>query len=188
MGVVLGVTGGIAAIKAPSIASAFMKRGYSVKVILTENAKHFLGDHSFDMLDQDAVYHSMWESHTIDHIRLAQSCEVLVIAPATANTIAKIAHGIADNLLTTMVLALRSSRYKFACPAMNSNMYQNPIVQENLKKMRLDLDWVIIEPATGKMACGDEGKGILPPTRTIVETVYKHTRHLNLTGTPGDLK
>ena len=157
--IVLGVTGGIAAYKSCDLVSRLVKAGANVDVIMTENAINFISPLTFQALSSNQVIVDMfkepkyWE---IQHISLAKKADVVVIAPATANIIGKIANGIADDMLTTTAMAT-TAPLVFA-PAMNSNMYENKILQSNIDRLR-ELGYHFIEPGEGRLACGDIGKG-----------------------------
>lgn len=134
--IVLGVTGGIAAFKAAQLTSNFIKKGYDVEVIMTKNATEFITPLTFESLTKHNVMVSTFEKvadRSVKHISIAQRADIFVIVPATANVIAKIAHGIADDMLTTTFLA--ASCKKVICPAMNTGMYENPITQKKLRPM-----------------------------------------------------
>lgn len=169
--VLLGVTGGIAAYKALEITSLLIKKNINVNVIMTENATKFVTPLSFQSLSQNQVScdtfqePKVWE---IQHVSLADKADVFLVAPATANIIGKVANGIADDMLSTTIMATKA-KVIFA-PAMNTNMYTNPIVQENIKKLKL-LGYEFIEPAEGRLACGDVGKGKLESPEVIVDRV-----------------
>lgn len=165
--IVLGVCGGIAAFKAASLASMLKKQGAEVRCIMTENATHFITPLTMRELTGNPVSVSMWDDApqwNVEHIALANWCDVLVIAPATANIIGKISAGIADDMLTTVVMATKAP--VILSPAMNSNMYSNPIVQGNIKKLSA-LDYHFIEPESGLLACGVTGPGRLPEPEMI---------------------
>lgn len=169
--VVIGVTGGIAVYKALDIISALKKKDIDVRVIMTESATKFVNPITFQSLSNNAVAVDTFQEikvHEIQHISLAQRADLMLIAPATANIIGKVANGIADDMLSTTIMATRA-KVVFA-PAMNTNMYTNPIVQENIAKLK-KLGYEFIEPASGRLACGDEGKGKLAPASDIVEKV-----------------
>lgn len=169
--VVLGVTGGIAAYKAVEIVRGLRKKKVNVHVIMTQAATEFVSPLTFRELSENPVIVNMFAEPKIwhvQHIALATLADVFLIAPATANVIGKIAHGIADDMLTTTVMATRAP--VIIAPAMNTNMYTNPIVQENLAKLR-SLDYHIIEPAAGELACGTKGAGRLPEPDFIVNFV-----------------
>ena len=169
--IVLGVTGGIAAFKAAQLTSNFIKKGYDVEVIMTKNATEFITPLTFESLTKHNVMVSTFEKvddRSVKHISIAQRADIFVIVPATANVIAKIAHGIADDMLTTTFLA--ASCKKVISPAMNTGMYENPITQKNLDLCR-SYGYEILEPASGFLACGDIGKGKLEDISIIEERV-----------------
>lgn len=179
--IVLGVTGGIAAYKGVEIASLLVHAGANVNVVMTEAATKFVAPLSFQAITRRPTLTKMFEldsqSH-IQHISLAQSADLLVIAPATANIIAKLAAGLADDLLCCTVLASKSPI--ILAPAMNTNMYENPITQSNLAKLEAR-DFVIVSPGTGTLASGKEGVGRLAAASDIVATVCQ------VLGRAGDL-
>lgn len=167
--IVLGVTGGIAVYKAADLVSKLKKQHANVEVIMTEGATKFVTPLTFQTMSVNKVHKDMFkevEAFDVEHISLAQKADVILIAPATANTIGKIANGIADNLLTTVVMASKA-KIIFA-PAMNTAMYNNPIVQENIKKLE-NLGCEFITPGTGILACGDYGAGKMAEPADIVE-------------------
>lgn len=169
--VVLGVTGGIAVYKALDVISALRKKDVDVRVIMTKSATEFVTPLTFQSMSQNIVTTDMFaepKAWEIQHISLAKRADVFLVAPATANIIGKVANGIADDMLSTTIMATRA-KVVFA-PAMNTNMYTNPIVQENISKLK-KLGYEFIEPASGRLACGDEGKGKLAPASDIVEKV-----------------
>jgi phosphopantothenoylcysteine decarboxylase/phosphopantothenate--cysteine ligase len=169
--IVLGVTGGIAAYKACDLASKLHQQGAEVTVIMTSSAQQFVAPLTFQSLTHRPVITSLFspaEEWEIEHIAVAQRASLAVIAPATANVIGKIAYGIADDFLTTFVLATRAPIV--VCPAMNCEMYTTPIVQENLDRLRAR-GLRIIEPEEGALACGDVGRGRLAPVETILEYI-----------------
>lgn len=171
---VLGVTGGIAAYKACDLVSSLVKKDINIQVIMTEHAVKFVSPLTFQSLSGNYVTTDMFEepkSWDIEHIALAKKADVFAIVPATANVIGKIAGGIADDMLTTTVMATRAPLV--IAPAMNTNMYENPIVQENLEKLK-DLGCDIIEPAFGRLACADVGRGKLADVMEIEERVLFH--------------
>ena len=171
--VCIGVSGGIAAYKALDVVSALRKKDIDVRVIMTESATKFVTPLPFQSLSQNMVVTDMFEepkAYEIQHISLAKRADVFLVAPATANIIGKVASGIADDMLSTTIMATKA-RVIFA-PAMNTNMYENPIVQANIKKLK-DLGYEFIEPASGVLACGDEGKGKLADANTIVNKVLE---------------
>ncbi|RJP17526.1 MAG: bifunctional phosphopantothenoylcysteine decarboxylase/phosphopantothenate--cysteine ligase CoaBC [Candidatus Abyssobacteria bacterium SURF_5] len=180
--IVLGVCGGIAAYKACDLASKFSQAGAEVTVIMTAAAQQFVTPLTFQSLTHRPVITSLFspiEEWEIEHIAVAHRASLGIIAPATANVIGKIAGGIADDFLTTFVLATRAPIV--VCPAMNCEMYANSVVQENLGRLRAR-GFHIVEPEEGALACGDTGKGRLAGVETIIE------RALSLLGKPGDFE
>lgn len=169
--IVLGVTGGIAAYKSPDIVSRLRKENANVEVIMTEGAKEFVTPLTFQTMSNNVVHHRMFNeitSYDVEHISLAKKADLILIAPATANTIGKIANGIADNLLTTVVMASKAK--VLIAPAMNTVMYENKFTQENMKKLE-DHGYYFINPASGLLACGDVGKGKMSEPWEIVEYI-----------------
>ncbi|MGV3024673.1 bifunctional phosphopantothenoylcysteine decarboxylase/phosphopantothenate--cysteine ligase CoaBC [Clostridium thermobutyricum] len=172
--VVIGVTGGIAVYKALDVISALRKKGIKTKVIMTESATKFVTPLTFQSISQNMVITDMFaepKAWEIQHISLAQEADIMLIAPATANVIGKVANGIADDMLTTTIMATKAK--VIFSPAMNTNMYENPIVQENIEKLKR-LGYEFIEPDSGRLACGDIGKGKLPKPEVIVDEVLKN--------------
>ena len=170
--VVIGVTGGIAVYKALDIISALRKKDVEVHVIMTESASKFVNPLTFQSISQNMVVTDMFaepKAWEIQHISLAQKADLMLIAPATANIIGKVANGISDDMLSTTIMAASKAKVIFA-PAMNTNMYQNKIVQNNIEKLK-DFGYEFIEPASGRLACGDVGVGKLADVNTIVERV-----------------
>lgn len=170
--VVIGVTGGIAVYKALDVISALRKKDIEVHVIMTESATKFVNPLTFQSISQNMVVTDMFaetKAWEIQHISLAQKADLMLIAPATANIIGKVANGIADDMLSTTIMAASKAKVIFA-PAMNTNMYQNKIVQNNIEKLK-NFDYDFIEPASGRLACGDVGIGKLADVNTIVEKV-----------------
>ena len=167
----LGVSGGIAVYKALEITSLLIKKGINVNVIMTENATKFVTPLSFQSLSQNTVAcdtfqePKVWE---IQHISLAEKADVMLVAPATANIIGKVANGIADDMLSTTIMATKA-KVIFA-PAMNTNMYENPILQDNIRKLK-SFGYEFIEPAEGRLACGSVGKGKLEKPEIIADRV-----------------
>ncbi|GAB4294171.1 MAG: bifunctional phosphopantothenoylcysteine decarboxylase/phosphopantothenate--cysteine ligase CoaBC [Myxococcota bacterium] len=158
--VILGVSGGIAAYKSAYLARLFVKGGAKVYVVMTPSAEKLVAAATFQALTGNHVYTETFDpvpANAMGHIELAQAADLLVIAPATANTIAKFACGIADNLLTTLSIATKAPI--LVCPAMNVNMWRNEVTQENLKKLLKRKQFRIVEPEEGELACGDEGAG-----------------------------
>ena len=169
--VVIGVSGGIAVYKALDVVSKLKKHDINVHVIMTKSAQEFVTPLSFQSLSQNMVIKDMFEepkAFEIQHISLAKKADLLVVVPATANIIGKVAGGIADDMLSTTIMATRA-RVIFA-PAMNTNMYTNPIVQDNISKLK-GLGYEFINPANGRLACGDVGDGKLADTEVIVDYI-----------------
>lgn len=172
--VLLGVTGGIAAYKAAALASALIKQHASVEVIMTANATEFITPLTFEQLTGNRTMVDTFDrnfSHQVEHISLAERTDLVIIAPATANVCAKLAHGFADDMLTTTILACRCP--KLIAPAMNTNMYENPVTQDNLKILK-KYGWDVIEPASGRLACGAVGKGKMPEPEDLLQHILKH--------------
>ena len=170
--VVLGVTGSIAAYKAADIANLLVKRDVNVNVIMTEAAVRFIAPLTFQTLTKNKVYADMFEGIAygdVRHISLAQNADCVVIAPATANFIGKAASGIADDMLTTVVMAVRNKPV-IICPAMNTAMYENVITQSNIKKLR-EWGYRFVDPKESLLACGDLGMGALADVDAIVAAV-----------------
>ena len=172
--VLLGVTGGIAAYKAAALASALVKLHATVEVVMTQNATQFVTPLTFEQLTGRRTMVDTFDrnfNHQVEHIALADRTDLVIIAPATANVCAKLAHGLADDMLTTTVLACRCP--KLIAPAMNTNMYDNPVTQDNLGLLRR-YRWDVIEPASGRLACGAVGKGKMPEPETLVQHILRH--------------
>ena len=169
--VLLGVTGGIAAYKAAALTSMLVKQHANVEVVMTDNATQFVTPLTFEQLSGNRAVTDTFDRnfrYDVAHISLAEKADLVLIAPATANVCAKLAHGIADDMLTTTVLACRCP--KLIAPSMNTNMYENPVTQDNLDTLRR-YGWNVIEPASGRLACGSVGKGKLPEPETLLEYV-----------------
>ena len=180
--IVLGVTGGIAAYKAVEIVSRLRKAGAEVHVIMTKEATQFVTELTFREISGQPVVSDMWEkvaNYNVEHIALANLADLMLVAPATANIIAKAAVGIADDMLSTTILATKAPVYM--APAMNSNMYENPITQRNIGELR-KRGFHMIEPAAGHLACGISGKGRLPEPVDIVRIVSEALTSQELTG------
>lgn len=171
--VLLGVSGGIAAYKAAALASALVKLHAAVEVVMTENATKFVTPLTFEQLTGRRTMVDTFDrnfSHQVEHISLAQRTDLVIIAPATANVCAKLAHGLADDMLTTTVLACRCP--KLIAPAMNTNMYENPVTQDNLQLLRR-YGWEVIDPASGRLACGAVGAGKLPEPEDLLQHILR---------------
>lgn len=169
--ILIGISGGIAAYKAAEITSSLIKLGASVKIIMTENAAKFIQPLTFESLSGNLVYTNTFqkgEKHDIDHIALAKWADLFLIAPATANVISKAANGIADDLLTTTILATEAAT--IIAPAMNTVMYNKAIIQENIDKLK-NMGYIFIPPGRGRLACGDWGEGKLADVGDIVQAL-----------------
>lgn len=170
--IVLGVTGSIAAYKAADIANLLTKDGYNVDVILTRGGAAFITALTLQTLSKNRVCTDVFQEDSpseVRHISLAKKADLLLVAPATADVIGKMANGIADDMLTSVVLAMRGIP-RFLAPAMNTAMYENPIVQDNLERLR-SCGFEIIEPREARLACGDLGRGAMADADAIVRTV-----------------
>ena len=172
--ILLGVTGGIAAYKAAALASALVKLHANVEVVMTENATKFITPLTFEQLTGRRTMVDTFDrnfSHQVEHISLAERTDLVIIAPATANVCAKLAHGLADDMLSTTVLACKCP--KLIAPAMNTNMFENTITQDNLQTLR-HYGFTVIEPASGRLACGAVGKGKMPEPDVLVQHILHH--------------
>ena len=171
--ILLGVTGGIAAYKSASLASRLVKAGAEVRVIMTEHATNFINPITFETLTGHKCITDTFDRNfefQVEHVSLAKKADVIMVAPATANIIAKLAHGLADDMLTTTILA--SHAPKLIAPAMNTGMYENPVTQDNLALLK-KYGMKVIEPAAGHLACGDEGKGKMPEPEILYEHILR---------------
>lgn len=171
--VVLGVTGSIAAYKIANLASALVKLHADVHVIMTQNATNFINPITFETLTNNKCLVDTFDRNfqfNVEHVSLAKKADVFMVAPASANVIGKIANGIADDMLTTTIMACKCK--KFISPAMNTNMFENPIVQDNIKKLQ-HFGYEIIDPACGYLACGDTGAGKMPEPETLLSYILR---------------
>ncbi len=171
--VLLGVTGGIAAYKIANLASMLVKQHADVHVLMTQNATNFINPIAFETLTNHKCLIDTFDRNfqfSVEHVSIAKLADVVLIAPATANVIGKIAHGIADDMLTTTVMACTCP--KIFAPAMNTNMYLNPIVQDNLKTLK-HYGYEVIEPDSGFLACGDIGAGKMPSEQVLFDYILK---------------
>lgn len=171
--VVLGVTGGIAAYKIASLASMLVKQHADVQVIMTENATNFITPTTFETLTGNKCLVDTFDRNfqfQVEHVALAKRADIFMIAPATANVIAKVVHGLADDMLTTTFLACKKPKY--IVPAMNTQMYENPITQDNLDICRR-YGMYVVEPASGYLACGDTGAGKMPEPELLMEYIMQ---------------
>ena len=171
--VILGVSGGIAAYKSASLASMLIKSGAKVHVIMTEHATNFIHPITFETLTRQKCLTDTFDRNfefNVEHVELAKAADVIMIAPATANVIAKAAHGIADDMLTTTLLACKCP--KIIVPAMNTRMYENPITQDNINTLK-KYGMEVVTPATGYLACGDTGAGKMPEPEILFEHIVR---------------
>ena len=171
--VLLGVTGSIAAYKIASLASALKKLHADVHVLMTENATNFINPITFETLTGNKCLVDTFDrnfQYSVEHVSLAKKADIVMLAPASANVIGKIAHGIADDMLTTTIMACKCK--KIVAPAMNTNMFDNPIVQDNLKVLE-HYDYEVISPAIGYLACGDTGAGKMPEPELLLEYILR---------------
>ncbi len=175
--VVLGVTGSIAAYKIANLASMLVKLHADVNVIMTKNATNFINPITFETLTSNKCLVDTFDRNfqfNVEHVALAKRADIFMVAPASANVIGKIANGIADDMLTTTIMACKAPKY--IAPAMNTNMFENEIVQDNLKKLQ-KYGYEIITPATGYLACGDTGSGKLPSEETLLFYIMKELHY-----------
>lgn len=171
--VLLGVTGSIAAYKIANLASMLVKLNADVHIIMTKNAEQFISPITFETLTGNKVIDDTFERNSgyhVAHIAMAAEADIVMIAPASANVIAKLAHGIADDMLTSTMLACTAPI--LVSPAMNTHMYENPVTQENMEKLK-KLGYQLIEPASGYLACGDSGKGKMPEPEVLLECILQ---------------
>ena len=175
--VVLGVTGSIAAYKIANLASMLVKLHADVNVIMTKNATNFINPITFETLTGNKCLVDTFDRNfqfNVEHVALAKRADIFMVAPASANVIGKIANGIADDMLTTTIMACKAPKY--IAPAMNTNMFENEIVQDNLKKLQ-KYGYELITPATGYLACGDTGSGKLPSEETLLSYIMKELHY-----------
>lgn len=180
--IVLGVSGGIAAYKIASLASMLKKQNADVTVIMTQNATNFINPITFESLTGNKCLVDTFDrnfKHKVEHVSLAKQTDVFLVAPASANVIAKAAHGLADDMLTTTLLACECP--KIIAPAMNTRMYRNPVVQDNLKLLA-HYGMEVITPATGYLACGDTGEGKMPEPELLYEYILKALKPKDMNG------
>ena len=186
--ILVGITGGISSYKSCELVRLFIKSGYSIKVMMTESATKFVSSLVFQELSQNPVYVDMFQEKGVDpffiqHISLSRWADICLIAPTSANTLSKIACGICDNLLTTVVLALGENKKVLFVPAMNENMWKNPIIVDNVKKLKgINLPagkagkYFIMPPQKGELACGVYGEGRMPEPKDIYKLVVQILR------------
>lgn len=171
---IVAVTGGIAAYKTCTLVSQLAQAGASINVLMTNAATKFVTPLTFESLSGKPVLTSTWdqiEHHDSQHIQLARAADAFIIAPCTANTLAKISHGLADNIVTTIALALQPHTLKFIAPSMNADMYTNPVTQENLQRVQTLLGFERLGPAEGWQACRTKGPGRMLEPEQILEAL-----------------
>ena len=171
--IILAVSGSISAYKAANLTSRLKKKGYDVHVIMTEAAQAFITPLTLQVLSKNPVHTDVMEeklAERINHIDLGKEADLFIVVPASANTIAKLAHGMADNMLTATALALPSTTPKLIAPAMNTKMYENPLTKKNLNTLH-DLGYQEILPKSRLLACGDIGRGALADIDDIIESI-----------------
>ena len=175
--ILIGVTGGIAAYKSAGIVSLLKKKGYNVKVVMTENATKIIGPLTLETLSRNRIYVDMWDSnphYEVEHISLADWADVVLIAPATYNIIGKVANGIADDMLTTILSAVSVRKPVFFALAMNVNMYENPILKENINKLK-SFGYRFIDAEEGLLACNYSAKGRMSEPEDIVDEIERYS-------------
>jgi len=174
LNILLGVSGGVAAYKAIDLASKLCACGANVKTVMTENACQLVGPKSLEAITASPVFTSLWgqpEGHKISHINLVDWADIVIVAPATANIIGKIANGICDDLLSTVLCACWAKPTLLA-PAMNDNMWSNPAVQRNVKRAK-EMGFILTGPEAGRLACGAEGVGRMSAPQDILDALEK---------------
>lgn len=177
--ILLAVSGSISAYKAADLTSQLKKRGYDIHVLMTESAQAFITPLTLQVLSKNPVHTDVMEeqlAQRINHIDLAKEADLFILAPASANTIAKLANGLADNMVTATALALPQDTPKFIAPAMNTKMYNNPITQGNLDRLKA-VGYEMIAPKSALLACGDVGTGALADIDTILESIQETLNH-----------
>ena len=175
--ILVGVTGGIAAYKSAGIVSLLKKKGYNVKVVMTENATKIIGPLTLETLSRNRIYVDMWDSnphYEVEHISLADWADMVLIAPATYNIIGKVANGIADDMLTTIIAAVSIRKPVFFALAMNVNMYENPILKENIDKLK-SFGYRFIDAEEGLLACNYSAKGRMSEPENIVDEIERYS-------------
>lgn len=173
MNILLGITGGIAAYKSCDVISGLRAKGHEVRIIMTENSMNFITPLTLSTLSGNEVMYDMWKERkgVVEHIKIAKWADIVLIYPATANIISKFAAGLADDLLSTVYLALPINTIKIICPAMNTNMYHNTLIQQNIQVLRNAHKCYELGPIEGKLACGDVGMGKIISPRDAVNYI-----------------
>lgn len=177
--ILLAVSGSISAYKAADITSQLKKKGYDVHVLMTEAAQSFITPLTLQVLSKNPVHTDVMEeklAERINHIDLAKEADLFILAPASANTLAKLASGMADNMVTATALALPLDTPKLIAPAMNTRMYENPLTQKNLTTLR-ELGYQEVVPKSALLACGDVGRGALADVNDILEAIQISLKH-----------
>ncbi|MBN2120717.1 MAG: phosphopantothenoylcysteine decarboxylase [Candidatus Omnitrophica bacterium] len=170
--ILLGVTAGVAIYKSCSLVRILRKRGFAVKVVMTPNATKLISSKLFESLTDEKVYAGMFEEisdYSLKHIALSKWADAFIVAPCSANTVAKLAHGICDNLLTSIALALPQNKPVVVAPAMNTNMWKNPVTRKNISQICEIKNYTIVNPQKGVLASFDKGEGVLAPLEDIVK-------------------
>ena len=182
--ILLGISSSISAYKACDIAGLLRKEGHTVQAVMTKNATNMITPLALQTITGQPVYIDMFELNKtmdVEHISIAQKSDLVLVAPATANIIGKVANGIADDALSTVIMARKRTTPCLIAPAMNTEMYENPIVQENIEKLK-KFKYEFVEPRIGRLACGDKGLGALSKPEDIVEAVLKILEQQDLQG------
>lgn len=172
--ITLAVSGSISAYKSADLANQLTKKGYDVHVLMTKSASQFITPLTFQSLTKNPVHLEIMQENNpkvINHIDLAKKTDLFILAPASANTIARLSYGFADDIITAVALALPQSTPKLLAPAMNTNMYLNPLTQDNINRLNKLLDYQIIQPKSSLLACGDQGIGALAEISDIIEII-----------------
>ncbi|WP_423216824.1 phosphopantothenoylcysteine decarboxylase [Streptococcus equinus] len=173
--ILLAVSGSISAYKSADLANELTKSGYDVHILMTKAATDFITPLTLQVLSKNAVHLDVMKEDDpkiVNHIELAKKADLFVLAPASANTLAKLAHGMADNIVTATALALPAETPKLIAPAMNTKMYDNPLTQRNISILK-EVGYQEIEPRSSLLACGDVGRGALAEQDTILERIIK---------------
>jgi len=170
MNVLFGITGGIAAYKAPGLARQLIKRGHTVRCVLTANGAKLVSAHALSAVTGQRVAQELWDDGDMPHIDLARWCDTFLVAPASADALARLALGLADDLFATLFLALEPTKRVVIAPAMNTVMWNKPIVQRHVTTLR-DGGAIIVGPVAGVLACGEQGIGAMADPQVIAEAV-----------------
>jgi phosphopantothenoylcysteine decarboxylase/phosphopantothenate--cysteine ligase len=175
--ILIGITGGIAVYKICTLVNLLIKEGHDVKIIMTQSATKFVSALTFKTLSNNRIYLDMFElDSSLAHISLAKWADIFLIAPATCNTISKMSYGIADNLLTSVFMAMPKDKYIIISPAMNSEMWNNEILQENIKRLSKNKKYIFIQPRKGVLACRDIGEGKIADNSEILEVINQYLK------------